>query len=71
MADATFSLGPKNEWDIAAGVLLVREAGGNVTDRSGAPFTFNRRITLVDGIVATTRKALGPVRKLIEQVISR
>jgi myo-inositol-1(or 4)-monophosphatase len=71
MADATFSLGPKNEWDIAAGVLLVSEAGGNVTDRNGAPFTFNQRITLVDGIVATTRRALGPVRKLIEQVTFR
>jgi len=69
-ADATFSLGPKNEWDIAAGVLLVSESGGNVTDRSGAPFTFNQRTTLVDGIVATTREALGPVRMLIEQVTS-
>jgi myo-inositol-1(or 4)-monophosphatase len=71
MADATFSLGPKNEWDIAAGVLLVNESGGNATDRTGAPFTFNQRSTLVDGIVATTRDALEPVRMLIEQVTSR
>lgn len=68
IADATFSLGPKNEWDIAAGVLLVSEAGGNVTNRSGAPFTFNQRSTLVDGIVATTKRALRPVRMLIERV---
>ncbi len=68
IADATFSLGPKNEWDIAAGVLLVSESGGNVTNRSGAPFTFNLRSTLVDGIVATTKRALRPVRMLIEQV---
>ena len=68
MADATFSLGPKNEWDIAAGVLLVSESGGNVTNRSGAPFTFNQRSTLVDGIVATTKRALRPVRMLIERV---
>ncbi|MHC4727304.1 MAG: 3'(2'),5'-bisphosphate nucleotidase CysQ [Planctomycetota bacterium] len=71
IADATFSLGPKNEWDIAAGVLLVSESGGNVTDRNGAPFTFNQRSTLVDGIVATNKDALEPVRKLIEQVTSK
>ncbi len=67
IADATFSLGPKNEWDIAAGVLLVSESGGNVTNPSGAPFTFNQRSTLVDGIVATTKCALRPVRMLIER----
>ncbi len=27
-----------NPWDVAAGVLLVREAGGTVTDREGRPF---------------------------------
>ncbi len=71
IADATFSLGPKNEWDIAAGVLLVNESGGNVADRSGAPFTFNQRTTLVNGIVATTKEAIEPVKILIEQVTSR
>ena len=29
--DATFTLTPKNEWDICAGSLLVEEAGGRVT----------------------------------------
>ncbi len=28
-----------NPWDVAAGLLLVREAGGNVTDLSGKPWT--------------------------------
>ncbi len=70
MADATFSLGPKNEWDIAAGVLLVSESGGNVTNKCGKPFVFNQRSTLIDGIVATTRDALEPVKILIEQVTS-
>lgn len=52
-AQATFSLGPKNEWDIAAGVLLVSEAGGVVTDVRGETFLFNRERVLVDGIVAS------------------
>lgn len=51
-AHATFSLGPKNEWDIAAGVLLVKEAGGVVTDKFGNEIVFNQKKTLVAGIIA-------------------
>jgi len=35
-----------NPWDTAAGVLLVEEAGGRVTDFSGGPFQLNSRETL-------------------------
>ena len=41
-ADASFALNPKWEWDIAAGALLVSEAGGMVTSSCGAPLKFNR-----------------------------
>lgn len=64
-ADATFSLGPKNEWDIAAGVLLVQEAGGVVTDKKGQPFLFNQEKVLVNGIVATSAAAQACVAKLV------
>jgi myo-inositol-1(or 4)-monophosphatase len=33
-------------WDTAAGVLLVREAGGNVIDASGEPHTFSSLETI-------------------------
>src|SRR5438105_3125404 len=33
-------------WDTAAGVLIVEEAGGQVSDFSGAPFNINSRETL-------------------------
>ncbi len=64
-ADATFSLGHKNEWDIAAGVLLVQEAGGRVSDRDGKTFKFNRKRTLVDGVVAASNDAYGYINTLI------
>jgi myo-inositol-1(or 4)-monophosphatase len=35
-----------NPWDTAAGVLIVQEAGGMVTDFSGGPFQLNSRETL-------------------------
>jgi len=64
-ADATFSLEPKNEWDIAAGVLMVEEAGGTVTDKTGITFVFNRPDTLVNGIIAATSGAYDPLQRLI------
>jgi len=41
-----------NPWDTAAGVLLVEEAGGKVTDFSGGPLQLNSRETLAsNGLV--------------------
>jgi myo-inositol-1(or 4)-monophosphatase len=42
-ADFNLSLKPKNEWDVCAGDLLVREAGGQYVDFSGAPLRYNLR----------------------------
>jgi myo-inositol-1(or 4)-monophosphatase len=67
-ADATFSLGPKNEWDIAAGVLLVMEAGGMATNKRGEPFIFNRKTVLVDGIVASAAAIHSQIFDLIDKV---
>jgi myo-inositol-1(or 4)-monophosphatase len=35
-----------NPWDTAAGVLIVEEAGGRVTNLSGGPFELNSKETL-------------------------
>ena len=52
LCDASWSRGPKNEWDICAGVLLITEAGGRCVDLNNTPFTFNRPKTLVSGFIA-------------------
>jgi myo-inositol-1(or 4)-monophosphatase len=49
---AAVSVGPKNDWDLAAGDLLVHEAGGLVTDLDGAQFKFNRQQPWQNGMVA-------------------
>jgi len=36
-----------NSWDVAAGVLLVQEAGGVVTDMAGRPFALSPKVSLV------------------------
>jgi len=51
-ADATVNTSLMHEWDIAAGVLLVSEAGGVVRDMRGAHFQFNKPDAEVHGVVA-------------------
>ncbi len=52
LADATFTLVPKHEWDVAAGAALVASAGGFVRTKSGAEFTCNRTRPKIDGLIA-------------------
>lgn len=53
LADATWTLVPKNEWDVAAGVALIRAAGGWAVDLEGLAPTFNRPNPLMSGLIAT------------------
>ena len=52
IADATVSLEPKNEWDIAAGACLVENSGGVISDLKGNKITFNNKNTLIGGLIA-------------------
>lgn len=63
--DGMVALGYKNDWDVAAGALLVAEAGGRVTDPFGAPYLFNQPQPRQAGAVASG-SALHPL--LIERV---
>ena len=58
--DAYFEIGLK-PWDVAAGALLVREAGGVVTDFDGNDAVENSR-----SILAAPYKLMTPLRKIIE-----
>lgn len=55
LADATWTLVPKHEWDVAAGVALVCSAGGLVATPDGRFPLFNRPEPLFDGLSAFTR----------------
>nr|WP_281980912.1 3'(2'),5'-bisphosphate nucleotidase CysQ [Thalassorhabdomicrobium marinisediminis] len=50
--DGMLTLRPTWEWDVAAGALLVSEAGGHATDQRGQPARFNNRHPQVNGMVA-------------------
>ena len=68
LADATWTLVPKNEWDVAGGAALVAAAGGAVMGLDYRPVTFNQPKTLMDGFIATAPGLAGPLRELIEDV---
>ena len=50
--DGMLTLRPSWEWDIAAGALIVTEAGGTISDKTGAPLRFNNLEPLLNGVVA-------------------
>jgi len=50
--DAMMTLRPSWEWDIAAGDLILREAGAMTSDRRAAPLRFNNPVPMVDGVLA-------------------
>jgi myo-inositol-1(or 4)-monophosphatase len=53
----TLSRGPKHEWDVCAGALIVTEAGGTATDMFGEPLQYNQSFPKVPGILAGAPKA--------------
>ena len=52
--EAVATLEPENEWDVAAGALLIAEAGGTISDGRGHALTFNRSEPRYSGILATS-----------------
>lgn len=65
--DAMLTLRDCWEWDIAAGELILREAGAEVSDRAGLALRFNNRVPQTPGVLAAGpevhRGLLGALRK--------
>jgi myo-inositol-1(or 4)-monophosphatase len=51
-ADASVSLTPKRDWDLAAADVILHEAGGLLTDARGNLLHYNRASTLQSSLVA-------------------
>src|SRR5580700_6177435 len=66
LADVTFTLTPKNEWDVVAGVALVQSAGGFVSTLEKACLIANRRDPLLSGLIASGPFLKEPLLALVE-----
>jgi myo-inositol-1(or 4)-monophosphatase len=52
IGDATWTLVPKHEWDVAAGVALIESAGGFVRGLYQTELRFNQKNPLLKGLIA-------------------
>jgi myo-inositol-1(or 4)-monophosphatase len=66
-ADATFSLTPKNEWDVCSSACIVECAGGRVTDLAGRPLRYNRANPKLTGVIASNGLLHEPLLELVRR----
>jgi myo-inositol-1(or 4)-monophosphatase len=65
LTDATWTLSPKHEWDVAGGAALVLAAGGVIRTLEWEPPVFNRRKPWLSGLVATPASLSEAVRSYL------
>lgn len=66
-ADATLTLRPKSDWDLAAADLIAREAGAKVTDPLGREFAYNLPGTRKSGVICAGSDLYALIRQRIEE----
>jgi myo-inositol-1(or 4)-monophosphatase len=67
VADATFTLTPKHEWDVAAGAALIESAGGFVTTLQHTPLRCNNKSPKIAGLIAGGEFLKDDLTALIRQ----
>ncbi len=61
--DATLSLTPKSDWDIAAAHLIIEEAGGQIGTASGEKISYNRQELRHPSVVAASNTLYSSIIK--------
>lgn len=59
--DATISLTPKSDWDIAASHLILEESGGKIGTPKGQAISYNNRELRHVGVVGATNNLYTPL----------
>ncbi len=63
-ADGMIALGGKNYWDVAAGDIIVREAGGVAGDMQGRSLRYDHASARVGGVIAAPEGLFGEMAAL-------
>ena len=71
LADATWTLSGKSEWDVAAGVALVEAAGGFVSGLGGGPITFNHQHPVLSGLIAGGPRSQEEIQSVLSPYLAR
>ncbi len=67
-ADATITLWPKNDWDIAAGDLLIREAGGVTLRPDGTDIEYNADPPRHPGLIAAGARLAPALQQRVQRL---
>ena len=70
LTDATWTLVPKHEWDVAGGAALVTAAGGEVWTLEGTAPRFNQRRPKFRGLFATAGTLAEPIKDYLRSTIA-
>ena len=71
LADATWTLSPKHEWDVAAGVALANSARCSVCCTQNAKLLFNQDKTLLPGLIASSTGIWHEVLEIISPTATK
>ena len=66
-ADATWTLRPKNEWDVAGGVALLKAAGGLGVFPDGTEPAFNQPDPMVGALLSGGVRRIAAIQDLVSQ----
>src|SRR5271169_3279657 len=69
LAQATFTLTPKHEWDVAAGAALVLSSGGVVRTLENNALTCNQRNPLLSGLIASRPEVSEDLWRYLESYL--
>jgi len=67
LADLTFTLVPKNEWDVAAGAALVESSGGWTLKLDNSPLRCNQKDPLISGLLAGCPGLKDPLLAMLDR----
>ena len=60
--DIAISLTKKNDWDLAAADLLIKEAGGNITETSGKKIVYNSENLNINSVIASNSQIISELK---------
>ncbi len=69
LAQATFTLTPKHEWDVAAGAALVLSSGGVVRTLENNALRCNQRNPLLSGLIASRPEVSEDLLRYLESYL--
>lgn len=70
-ADATISMSPKNDWDIAAAHIILDEAGGRMSTQKGISISYNKPKLRHSGVLASNSPIYKPLISLTTAVAEK